>query len=119
MELCTTKAEEKRGARPSGYLVQASGESWVYKDQKLRHEMGWRDDPPAPPRAEFLALKTYGGTLDSQAAHAFRTQVGAHDRAREVRRYFGAWASPTYHMIPFWREPGGQRRLGHPVEMKV
>lgn len=112
-------AEKLRAARPSGYLVRASGESCVYKDHKYQYEMGWRPNPPKAPVDQFLTLASYGGTHDAQTAHSFRTQAAAYDRAREVRRYFGAWALPTYHLIPFWRQKNGVRKLGDPVEVKL
>jgi hypothetical protein len=112
-------AEKLRNARPYGYLVRSSGESYVYKDQKYQHQMGWRPEPPKAPVDAFLTLESYGGTHDAQAAHSFRTSALAYDRAREVRRYFGAWAAPTYHLIPFWRQPNGDRRLGEPVEIRL
>jgi hypothetical protein len=99
--------------------VRASGESYVYKDHAYQYKMGWRANPPKAQRDEYLTLKSHGGTFDLATAHGFRTQNAAYERAREVRRYFGAWAAPTYHLIPFWRQPSGERKLGEPVEIKL
>ena len=108
-----------RQSRPTGYFVRASGESSVYKDHAYQYRAGWRAEPPPEPSETWLTPKRYNETHGIEGAQKFRTKIAAYERAREVRRYFGAWAAPTYHLIPFFYQADGTRRLGNPEEIKL